>query len=271
MDELSARARRVLDLVRDADVPAPDVQRRVERALSARIAGGAVPSAALLAKSSTPLAAKALVPLGLAATMAGAGWFGLRSEESQDHVQPPSAMAPSPTVAPQVSTPPPPVESPRPDVTPTAPKAAARKPAPRPASPTAAAHGIDESAPSTPQAARAREATPTPLVTADPVDTPPPAPISKSTRDPLLAETEALKDAQRALRSGDTDQALELLSGQDQTFAAGSLQQERAAARILALCQAGRVEQARTLAARFVERWPRSALRARVTSACRAE
>ncbi len=81
MDELSARARRVLDLVRDADVPAPDVQRRVERALSARIAGGAGPSAALLAKSSTPLAAKVLVPLGLAATVAGAGWFGLRSNQ----------------------------------------------------------------------------------------------------------------------------------------------------------------------------------------------
>ena len=72
MDAHSARARRVLDLDRHADVPAPEVQRRVERALSARIAGGAGPSTQLLGKSTTPLAAKALVPLGLAATVAGA-------------------------------------------------------------------------------------------------------------------------------------------------------------------------------------------------------
>jgi hypothetical protein len=271
MDELSARARRVLDLVKDADVPAPDVQQRVERALSARIAGGAGPSTALLGKSTSPLAAKALVPLGLAASVAGAGWFGLRSEPASPiSAQPPSAILSSTQLAPRVSTPPP-VESPRPVVTPTAPRPAVRKPAPRSVSPPTAAHAVDPSTPPTSQGARPARETPTPLTTFDAVDTTPAAPAAERTRDPLLAETAALKEAQHALRSGDTDHALQLLSDQDQAFAGGSLQQERAAARILALCQAGRAEQARALAARFVERWPRSALRARVTSACRAE
>src|SRR5688572_1623807 len=72
MTELSAKARRVLELSRETDEPALEVQRRVERALSARIATG-TESSALIAKSSAanfaPAAAKTLVPLGVAAAM----------------------------------------------------------------------------------------------------------------------------------------------------------------------------------------------------------
>jgi hypothetical protein len=95
-------------------------------------------------------------------------------------------------------------------------------------------------------------------------------PAASRAKDPLLAETEALRAAQRALRNGDATRALELLHEQERTYAAGSLHEERAAARILALCQAGLADAARASTERFVQRWPRSALRARVISACRA-
>jgi hypothetical protein len=93
---------------------------------------------------------------------------------------------------------------------------------------------------------------------------PPPA------SDPLAAETAALLSTQRALRQGDARLALALLDDQDATYSAGALQEERGAARVLALCQSHRATEARAEAARFERRWPHSVLLGRVRSACRA-
>ncbi len=295
MADLSAHARRVLALARDTDEPSPGVRERVERALSARIAGGAGPLSPTLGSASVPLAAKVLLPVGIAVAVVGAGWLGLRPASERPGPasgQPPASTTPPAIAILQAPAPPPAFQSPSPDDTQatapgtnaprttapkatapkatapeaTAPKAALDEPAPAAGSPPPRARAVDESSPlPAPESASPRAAF-------DGEDEPAlvAAPARKPARDPLLAETDALKEAQRALRSGDTQRALELLSSQDRTFATGSLQQERAAARILALCQAGRGEQARALAARFIERWPRSALRARVTAACRA-
>jgi len=89
--------------------------------------------------------------------------------------------------------------------------------------------------------------------------------------DPLRAEAEALREAQRALRNGQAQSALELLAAQDARFAGGLLAEERAAARVLSLCQAGLAARARLEATHFAARWPRSALLSRVQAACVGE
>jgi hypothetical protein len=86
--------------------------------------------------------------------------------------------------------------------------------------------------------------------------------------DVLRAETEALRSAQQALRDGAPERALRLLDEQDRRFRDGLLQQERAAARVLALCQAGMVREARAHAIRFERLWPKSALLGRIRAAC---
>jgi hypothetical protein len=84
----------------------------------------------------------------------------------------------------------------------------------------------------------------------------------------LAAESRALGDVQRALRDGAGERALHLLDDQDRRFVRGALSEERAAARVLALCAAGRVAAARQGAAAFVARHASSPLRARVLAAC---
>jgi hypothetical protein len=316
MTELSSKARRVLELARHTDDPALEVQRRVERALSARIATGAE-SSALIEKSSAanfaPVAAKTLVPLGVAAAMVGAGWFTLGPASSDEHSAPaqaaqsrssqsPSANAvsSSPSTAPvpaRAAAPPSVLSPPFVEGSPL-PQSIAATPPPRGGRPVAlpAAGRIEKTASAprgelprereTPPGALSeggatssfsREAEPPAPSVEPPVEVAAPRtplserPIAASrNQDPLLAETEALRAAQRALRSGDATRALELLHEQERTYAAGSLHEERAAARILALCQAGLADAARASTERFVRRWPRSALRARVISACRA-
>ena len=91
---------------------------------------------------------------------------------------------------------------------------------------------------------------------------------ASAAEDRLRAETEALRLAQHALREKAPERALELLDEQDLRFRDGQLPQERTAARILALCQAGRVAEARVQAVRFERLWPHSALLGRVRAAC---
>jgi hypothetical protein len=102
-----------------------------------------------------------------------------------------------------------------------------------------------------------------------------PSPPGKSptprgdTTDQLGAEAQGLREIQRALRDGNGQTALELVAGDSTRFSRGVLQQERAAAKIQALCLLGRADAARAEAESFEQRWPRSPLLARVRSACR--
>lgn len=89
--------------------------------------------------------------------------------------------------------------------------------------------------------------------------------------DPLQQEVAALREAQQAIGVGQAQRALALVAEQDQRFAGGALQQERAAARVFALCNLGRRAEARGEAHSFEKRWPRSPLIARVRRACEAE
>lgn len=92
--------------------------------------------------------------------------------------------------------------------------------------------------------------------------------VESASASTLRAEARALADAQHALGRGHGERALQLLAEQDRQFVAGALAQERAAARVLALCSVGRRVQARELAERFCAAHPDSPLSTRVCGAC---
>jgi hypothetical protein len=89
--------------------------------------------------------------------------------------------------------------------------------------------------------------------------------------DELLAEARALRDAQQALRAGDSSRALTLLAEQERRFAGGQLRAARAAARAMALCESQGAADRRSTAASFVALWPRSPLLPSVRTACSTE
>ena len=103
-----------------------------------------------------------------------------------------------------------------------------------------------------PTAVRRREASPRPAVD-------------------LAGELALLTQVNAAIKGGGIAQAGELLRTYDRRFPFGKLAEERAAAGILVLCAAGRTQSARSEARRFVERWPRSPLVARIKGSCAAE
>lgn len=84
----------------------------------------------------------------------------------------------------------------------------------------------------------------------------------------LTQESRALAEVQAALGAHDARKALQLLATQDRLFAAGALGQERSAARVFALCKAGRTSEAEAAKTTFLSRYPESPLAKRVGAAC---
>lgn len=90
-----------------------------------------------------------------------------------------------------------------------------------------------------------------------------------SARDALTAETALLRDAHAALRAHDPARALAILEQHAASFPSGALAEERSATRVLALCDSGRIDQARAEASRFLAAHPRSMHAGRVrASSC---
>lgn len=102
------------------------------------------------------------------------------------------------------------------------------------------------------------------------IDSAPRIESAPSATDPLERETASLEEAHSALRSGDPARALDLLDRQSAAYRDGQLREERAAARVLALCKLGRMDEARAAAAAFVQESPRSPLVDRVRAGCPA-
>jgi hypothetical protein len=84
----------------------------------------------------------------------------------------------------------------------------------------------------------------------------------------LDAETRLLRQAHADIRAGKARQALDRLDAYDRRFGHGVLRAEHQAARVLALCQLGQRQEARSEAQAFLERWPSSPLAPRVRAAC---
>jgi hypothetical protein len=92
--------------------------------------------------------------------------------------------------------------------------------------------------------------------------------IPPSRSEELAAEIALLAQVNAAINGGQAERAFALLREYDQRHSPGVLREERAAAGVLALCAAGRVDAARSAAGRFEKRWPRSPLLARIGSSC---
>ncbi|WP_437957712.1 hypothetical protein WME76_41455 [Sorangium sp. So ce119] len=94
----------------------------------------------------------------------------------------------------------------------------------------------------------------------------PEAPPGVPAEDPLVAETRRLREVHEALRRGDPGRALSLLDAAD---AGGQeLREERAAARVVALCNLGRTAEGRAAMLDFLRKSPGSPYSGRVRSAC---
>lgn len=240
MKQLSPSARRLFESARGQDEPDELARNRVARALSLKIAAGtsltaAGASAATSAAAWVSILVKPMLLLAVSGALVTGGWLTMRAlrpaVSAVVSARPATSIANSSPAAPVE----PPFLEPRPSVTT---REAGKAPLYR--------RAVRRSLP-------AESPTRLPTVASD---------------AGLGAETEALRQAQQALRDKKPEQALQLLDEQDSRFRDGRLPQERSAARILALCQAGRTGEAQAQAGRFERLWPRSALLGRVRSAC---
>jgi type IV secretory pathway VirB10-like protein len=251
--------RTLIEAAREEWSPSDAERDRLRRAVLASVAAGtaagASATAAASAKGAGVVAATwsgwkiAMVAVAVTTAVGGAAWtaVSVREEapapsrveriaapEPEPRPASPAPVAP-PSEPPSIEEPPPPVE------------VAAAEPTPEPSRP------VRGRAIAVPAEAHAEEH----------VENASPAAA-------LLRETALLRDAHRALRTGQADQALALLDRHAREHPDGVLREERLATRVLALCEAGRDEQARAEAARFLAAHPRSMHATRVRASCAA-
>jgi hypothetical protein len=234
MDELSPRARALLEAAHGTDDPIPGDAARVRRSVMTRIGttglGAAVFSLSLeRAKALLGVATPKVVAVVLLAVGGSAVYQRAHQRElSQRSV--PSLPAAVPVVA-AVSTQP--EEAPIAALPPSAPEATPSAPAHRPR-------------PSLKRSAHAQ--------TLDP-------------NADLEAEMRCVRAADAALRGGHVNEAQTLLEQHAREFPAGTLSEERDGLRIVASCQNGDADASRS-ASLFLERSPHSLLAGRVRTAC---
>lgn len=282
--ELSPAARALLTEAAGGDDPSPKDRARVRRALMATIAGSAGLAASSAASSAAAsataagtvatgasisltvkIAAVVLVVGAVSGTVAVAPWEPdepaiaaheaiaratlVEQGSAADHAL--EVAQPAPAEIPEVIEEPSPSPSPVVDEEVIPPTTASAVPAPR-------------APPRGPIATRSpRE----PSTLAPPaLVVPEPAPVASPST--LAEEMRILRSAQSALSAGDPDSALARLAEHARRFPTGAMVEEREAARIVALCRAGRREEARTAAATFLRERPTSPLAARVRTSC---
>ncbi|HEY3233843.1 MAG TPA: hypothetical protein VGJ84_03950 [Polyangiaceae bacterium] len=249
MSKLNARARALLDTARHEEPP-DELRRRVDHKLSSRLAALGLSSAAVTTASTAGAApasqgaaaakslfwTKAVLTKVLLASVVSVGavgaWYGYRTARSPSA---PSARAiPTSTFAH-------PETAPKPIIVPqTVPDA-----------PVVSVESLGKDAP-----ARSAPASATEL------------PAQAQHPSSLEAETQALREVQGAMRDGQPDRALQLLN--QRSFKNAVLDEERDAARAIALCQSGKVDEGQFAAKMFLQQYPRSPLVVRVRDACNA-
>lgn len=262
--ELSPEARALLTEVRGADDPTPKDRSRNKRAVMAAIAGGAG-----LAASTAASSAAAASATGAASTAAGLS-IGVKVAAA---VLALGAIGVTATLVPEMV---PDVEAPETTASDEPAPAVAEEPAPMPAP---RARPAPSGGPAAPTAEEADAPAPLPAPAAEP---PRPASVARarpraapSTAAPepepastLPQEVALLRRAQRAINAERPAEALTILADHAVRFPGGVMAEEREAARVVALCRAGRAAEARAAAARFLRERPSSPLAARVRAAC---
>ena len=86
----------------------------------------------------------------------------------------------------------------------------------------------------------------------------------------VAEEAHLLREADAALRGGDTAGATRWLDEHARLFPNGVLAEERDVQRVLVLCASGQPDAARMEASRFLSAYPRSLLAGRVRASCGA-
>lgn len=244
MTSLSPESRSIIDAAHDADGLDDVARARMKRRVLARVAAGAAAAGATAvvgqAAAKTAggaLSAGLLTKLGVSLVLAGVvgvGSYNAVTSVSSAPVPVVQASAPEPAT---VVAPVPVVDAPA-----LAPEAASPESAPAAEEPPPAAPAVS-----------------------------PPASAAKPSASSLASETALLQRAQAELASGNPQEALALLDRHGSEHQSGALREERQAARVLALCHAGRGHEARTAAQRFAAEFPKSVHRARVLSACASD
>jgi hypothetical protein len=236
MNELSPRGRTLVAAARSDDPKASD-RARVRAALAARLGAAAF----------APPPAPAPAPVASAGAALGAGKAAITGALAVAFaVAIGSRYAPAPAPAPSAAlTAPAPI--------------AASVPAPSfAAPPEVSASAVVAPAPvDLPRVAKDRA--------------PPPAASARATpsrANSLTDETEGLRRAQEALNAADANAAIAQLDDLARRHPDGLLREERLAARVLALCAAGRADEARREAERLLAEVPGSIQAARVRASC---
>jgi hypothetical protein len=253
-----------LDLVRDAEDPTGADEARVQRSLRAAIAAGVGPSVDPSAEINGSFEGTsfgdALAKLGLsgaklnllavcaAATLAAGDTALPRGADALGELRAPVPAAAAPPLNPGAAEPAAPAFDAEPAAPPFKPEPEAPKAVPSTAVPS-------RSVPSKPVPIRAK---PRARAAA--------APAAPAAASSLRAELELLQRVQAALKRGEASSALRALDAHQTTDA--TLLAERRAARILALCQLGKIDDARRAAADFVKQHPDSLQRAAVDGSC---
>ena len=97
-----------------------------------------------------------------------------------------------------------------------------------------------------------------------------PAQRAATTAADLAGDLDLLRRVHEALRAGRSQAALSLLDREGKGLDAGPLAEEAQGARVSALCQLGRVAEARDATSRFLATWPTSPLAMRLRGGCAA-
>ncbi|WP_438025568.1 hypothetical protein [Sorangium sp. So ce233] len=254
MSQLGPLSRSIVEAARNGDRSTAADRARVRAKLRRSLALGTAVTAGGAAKAGFAMvSAKAVLPWGIAALLAPAAVVAtlhttqpepaaaLRASKAGAVVTERAAAAAQPAASDDRA----PVESPR-------------EPAP-PIEPA------EDKKPDPPQAESERHTKLGRAHRPAPVDGPE-APPGVPAEDPLVAETRRLREVHEALRRGEPERALSLLDAAD---AGGQeLREERAAARVVALCNLGKTAEGRAAMLDFLRKSPGSPYSGRVRSAC---
>ncbi len=307
MSDLSQEDRSLIEIGGQEDLPDPSARDRMRRRLAARIGvtaglGTVAVATKTAAASSAAVGAGSSLAIKIATTVAivtalGGGGTWLVRAGAKATPAPPSAgsvervprSAPSSPITPTIAEPLPTAAAtvPTADSPPPAAAAAGEAP-PVAAKPIVAKPIVADHATASPGRADARvlgpalapaktnsegatthAARPGPS-TLGPADPASPTADRKPSlpADELAEETRLLRDADALTRGGQPVRALALLDEHARRFPRGILGEERDVERILSLCAAGRRQEARVSAERFLASRPRSPLAGRVRGSC---
>lgn len=241
MDELNPNARALLNAAHSFDDPSDSDQERVRAAVLMRLGSVAALGTATITAAKASSAAASAAPLVASSLASTALFSGVAAKIGAAVVI--GALASGAYVAF------------RPAAHPVAPAAAA-KPV---VAVAAAAPALD-----TPPAVEPA----TPEVAALPIEEAKPASRARARTADLEGEMKLLRQADGALRRGDSAAALAALNKHASQFPGGVLSQEREGVRAIALCSSGSISQGQSAAQRFLSSAAKSPLASRIRSAC---